>query len=157
MQLAECHGSEIVVWGLVVCGKGRRRRTSHLAAVSWERLSSLVFAVSLSITATAPRVSSLYLEQGRVYLCRRPPFCTFCSSLQLSFPLFLLSLALFPSILLFHFPPDTLVPSPFLTLTDPPHQPLMLSADSPDGTPLVRLPPHPLHFEHNCTSVPSLR
>lgn len=45
--------------GLLACGTWRRRRrTSHLAAVSWESLNSLVSAVSLSVTATASLFSS---------------------------------------------------------------------------------------------------
>lgn len=63
---------------IVLCGgcwsveKGRRRRTSHLAAVSWDRLSSLVFAVSLSITATASCFSSPF-GAGLSVPFRRPP------------------------------------------------------------------------------------
>lgn len=77
---------------IVLCGgwwsveKGRRRRTSHLAAVSWERLSSLVFAVSLSITDTASCFSSLF-GAGQGVPFQSSSFCAFCSSLLFSFPL----------------------------------------------------------------------
>lgn len=74
------------MWGKLVCGTGRR--TSHLAAISWERLSSLVFAVSLSITATASCFSSLF-GAGQGVPFPSSSFHTFCSSLLLSFPLFL--------------------------------------------------------------------
>lgn len=68
----------VLCGGLVVCGKGRRKRTSHSAAVSWERLSSLVVAVSLSITATASCFAALFGAKAN----------SFCHPHFVSVPLF---------------------------------------------------------------------
>lgn len=117
IMLCVCGGG-----GLMVC-RNKGRRTSHLAAASWERLSSSVsldhcllllpFLLGAGCTSSSVLLFSV---------C----FCTFCSSLLLSFPLLFCRLAC-----------DTLVFAPSFSFSPVRLFQLIVSVKSPDGTEFV--------------------
>lgn len=120
LQLSSAHGGECAVCGgLLVCGTWRRKRTSHLATVSWESLSGLVFAVSLSVTATASCFSSLFGARQGLPLSSLLHFLFLPSTFISSCPFFPSILPTTDTLSSFALWILTLAPSPFSLLPIP--------------------------------------